>query len=275
MINIFKIKRPRVSVVIPIYNTEEGQLRECIESTLAQTFRDFELIILNDSPDNRVLDAIVKSYNDRRIRYYRNRRNLGISGARNRLLRLARGEYIAVHDHDDVSMPNRLQAQVDYMDENPNVGLCSANVLINGENPTNYETENVPIKYAILHWCAIPHSVAMLRKSVLDKYNIRYEVEYSPAEDHRLFARLMEYTQFHILPDVLMDYRSHDRNTTRLRFKQITDASNEICNQLMNRFPYSALEPVVSQELAEIREMIISMHRDMDILRAELLDTKK
>lgn len=115
--------RPKVSVMTSIYNTNPKHLRECIESILNQTFKDFEFIILSDSPDNTALDEIVKSYSDPRIKFFKNAKNEGISVTRNRMLELANGEYWAVFDHDDISLPERLQKEVEYLDANPSVGV--------------------------------------------------------------------------------------------------------------------------------------------------------
>ena len=112
----------RVSVLMPVYRTNEEYLREAISSILAQTYSDFEFLILDDCPeDDREL--IVKSYKDRRIKYLRNETNMGISESRNKLVDMARGEYLAVMDHDDVSLPERLEKQVNYLDAHPDVGV--------------------------------------------------------------------------------------------------------------------------------------------------------
>jgi len=110
---------PRVSVLMPVYNTKPEHLREAIDSILSQTFTDFEFLILNDCSPNADVEEVVKSYDDPRIVYTVNERNLGISGARNRLLDMARGEYLAVMDHDDISLPERFEKQVAFLDAIP------------------------------------------------------------------------------------------------------------------------------------------------------------
>ena len=84
---------PKISVLMPIYNTPKEYLKEAIESILNQTFTDFEFLILNDSPDNTELDKIVASYKDKRIRYSKNEKNLGITPSRNKLIDIAKGDY--------------------------------------------------------------------------------------------------------------------------------------------------------------------------------------
>ena len=108
----------KVSVLMPVYKTNEKFLREAIESILGQTFSDFEFLILDDCPeDDR--ESIVKSYDDKRIKYIKNEKNLGITPSRNKLIDMAEGEYLAVFDHDDISLPERFQKQVEFLDNHP------------------------------------------------------------------------------------------------------------------------------------------------------------
>ena len=116
----------KVSVCMPVYNTKPEYLREAVESILNQTFKDFEFLILSDSPDNTEIDKIISSYDDKRIKYSKNTKNIGISESRNKLLKTAKGEYIAVFDHDDISLPNRLEKEVEYLDKNPDVSVVGS-----------------------------------------------------------------------------------------------------------------------------------------------------
>lgn len=102
---------PKVSVLMPVYKTQEEHLRQAIESVLNQTYADFEFLILDDCPDDTRED-IVKSYQDKRIKYSQNEKNLGITPSRNKLIDMAQGEYLAVFDHDDISLPERFAKQV-------------------------------------------------------------------------------------------------------------------------------------------------------------------
>lgn len=110
---------PKISVLTPLYNTEPDQLKEMIESVLAQSFSDFEFLLLNDSPDNTELESLVKGFSDPRIRFFSNEENLGISESRNKLLGLASGDYIAILDHDDICYPTRLEKEAAYLDSPP------------------------------------------------------------------------------------------------------------------------------------------------------------
>ena len=114
---------PEISVLLPVYNTEEKYLRESIESILNQTYKNFELIIVNDCSQNSAED-VIKSYDDKRIIYYKNNKNECITNTRNKLLKLAKGQFIAVQDHDDVSFPERLEKEYNFLKEHPEVSIC-------------------------------------------------------------------------------------------------------------------------------------------------------
>jgi len=119
---------PRVSVCIPVYNGA-SYIRECIESVLAQTYGDFELIVAdNCSTDDT--ETIVRSFMDPRVRYVRNARNLGLVGNANRCLQLASSEYVCLFHHDDLMLPQNLARKVAVLDAHPGVGFVHSNLLL-------------------------------------------------------------------------------------------------------------------------------------------------
>lgn len=207
---------PRVSVLTPIYRTDTSHLRECIESILNQTFTDFEFLILNDSPDATYLRDIVKSYGDKRIKYIENDHNMGISASRNKLLKMARGEYIAIFDHDDISVPDRLAREVEYLDTHPHVGVVSGWLQYFGADNSIWKTpeNDNDIRTMMCDSCYVAHTAAMVRKSILVDNNIEYEEFYTPAEDYQLWARLMDVTHFYNIQDILVKYRWTGDNTS-------------------------------------------------------------
>ena len=210
----------KVSVLTPIYKTEERFLREAIESVLNQTFRDFELILLDDCPeDDR--ERIVKSYDDPRIVYVRNEKNLGIASSRNRLIDLAKGEYLAVFDHDDVCRPERFAKEVAYLDAHPDCGVVSGWTQPTGGKVKRYPESDRAIKVAMMQGIALWHPAAMIRKSVLIETGIRYSPDYTPVEDYLLFMQLAAHTAFYNLQEVLIDYRWHETNTSIVRKKEM------------------------------------------------------
>lgn len=244
---------PTVSVLTPIYNTNHTHLRQCIESILNQTYTDFEFIILNDSPDNADLEKLVLSYDDARIIYIKNDKNIGISASRNKLIDLARGRYLAVLDHDDISHITRLEKQVKFLDENPYVGVVGAWAHWFGDqdfirkNP-QYDTD---IKIRLTDVCAIMHTTAMIRKSVLTDNNIRYEQEYTPAEDYRLWGQLMAVTNFYNIQEILVEYRCDSNNTSHLQKTKMAIAHESIKAQICNKYPMYRL--IFDRSLRRVR----------------------
>lgn len=220
---------PKVSVLMPIWNTQEEYLREAIESILAQTYQNFEFLILNDSPENGKLDAIVASYPDARIRYERNEQNMGITPSRNKLIRMAKGEYLAIFDHDDVSLPERLEKQVAFLDAHPEVGVLGTGIReIPSGREVHYPQENEEIRMGLMWGCVVAHSAAMVRASVLRETGICYEEKFSPSEDYALWCRLVSHTQFYNLPDVLFLYRFHASNTSKGQAQKMKHATYAI-----------------------------------------------
>jgi len=245
---------PKVSVLTPIYNTNPKHLRECIESILNQTFKDFEFLILNDSPDNKEIESIVKEYakQDKRVKYYKNEKNMGITPSRNKLLGLASGEYVAIFDHDDISVPDRLEKQVKYLDENPYCGVVSGWLEYFGDdNRIQKNPEyDVSIKRMLTVGCYVAHTAAMIRKSVLVDNNIEYEEYYTPAEDYRLWQRLMEVTHFYNIQQVLVKYRWNQNNTSNVKNKEQLSAGYNIIMQIANKYPVSYQEQKSMQEFS-------------------------
>lgn len=244
---------PTVSVLTPVYNTNHEHLRQCIESILNQTYTDFEFIILNDSPENTELEKLILSYRDKRIRYVKNDKNIGISRSRNKLIELARGKYIAIFDHDDISHKTRLEKQVKFLDENPYVGVVGAWAHWFGaqdfirKNP-EYDTD---IKIRLTDVCAIMHTTAIIRKSVLIENDVRYEEQYTPAEDYRLWGQLMQYTDFHNIQEVLVEYRCDNNNASHRMKTRQTIVHESIKIQICNKYPMYRL--AFERQLRRIR----------------------
>ena len=244
---------PTVSVLTPVYNTNHEHLRQCIESILNQTYTDFEFIILNDSPENTELEKLILSYKDKRIRYVKNDKNIGISRSRNKLIELARGKYIAIFDHDDISHKTRLEKQVKFLDENPYVGVVGAWAHWFGaqdfirKNP-EYDTD---IKIRLTDVCAIMHTTAIIRKSVLIENDVRYEEQYTPAEDYRLWGQLMQYTDFHNIQEVLVEYRCDKNNASHRMKTRQTIVHESIKIQICNKYPMYRL--AFERQLRRIR----------------------
>ena len=152
---------PLVSVLMPIYNTNTSHLKSAIESILCQSFTDFEFLIYNDGSTDTSLDGLINSFIDKRISYYSSKKNIGISQVRNLMVSLAKGKYLAVMDHDDIAVPNRFKLQVEFLEENPDVGICGGFQKRFGSilkrKIVKYPTSDEEIRVSLFFYCAILH----------------------------------------------------------------------------------------------------------------------
>ncbi len=225
---------PKISVIMPVYNTNEKYFREAIESILNQTFSDLELIIVDDCSQEYIRD-IVLSYTDNRIKYYRLDKNQGAANARNFAISKANGKYIAFLDSDDESILNRLEIQYNFLEQNSEIGCLGAKVeVIDSVNKNQTYKFPDPTKhkdieeYLILKGCVFCQSTVMLRKDILDKNNITYKTKYVPAEDYAFWLDMVGYTKFAVLDDVLLKYRYYADNISNrkkdIQLQKSTDA---------------------------------------------------
>ncbi len=220
------LKPPLISVVMPAYNSS-AYIRETIDSILNQSEQNFELIIVNDgSSDNT--ESIVQSYTSDKIRYYANSKNIGISGTYNKAFEIARGEYIAIAEHDDISHPRRLEIQAKFLSDNSDVGVVSAirknfighppplkNLQIN-EAKVKYNPAQVRGKFVFnIFNAAVRNGVAMIRKSILVQHKIVYDVDLQRAMDIDFYQRLNFVTDMVVLDSELLGYRIHADNHSK------------------------------------------------------------
>ena len=203
-------KNPKVSVLMPVYNTKEEWLKEAIESILNQTFTDFEFIIINDGSSNNAKDVIL-SYKDKRIKYYE-QENCGLIKTLNRGLKLCKGEYIARMDSDDISLPKRLEKEVAVLDKNENIGIVGCWINRFPSNNIIYLKER-PRYLDLLKECQLAHPTVMIRSSVLKKYDFKYG-DFLYAEDYELWSRFIKVSDLYNIQEVLLNYRVHESSIT-------------------------------------------------------------
>jgi glycosyltransferase involved in cell wall biosynthesis len=208
---------PRVSVVMAVFNAAPF-LRESIGSILAQTYRDFELIAVDDASSDDSL-SVLKSFDDPRIRLLRHERNQGASISRNEAISMARGEFIAIMDADDICASTRLERQVAFLDSHSKVGLIGCGVYetvdTSGEvlHTSRLPIDNKEIQHSLIHeWCFL-HSSVMFRK-VLFEIVGGYTQAFEPVEDHDFVLRLLEHCEAHNLGESLVSYRFNPTGLT-------------------------------------------------------------
>lgn len=299
---------PIVSVVLSVRNGE-AYLREAIESILNQRFTDFELIIVdNHSTDSSA--EIVESYDDARIILTRPDEPLHLAQALNHAASMARGEYVARMDADDVSHPARFEKQVQYMREHPSVGILGSQIRpIDGDGKLiakgSYRKPEAheDICWSLLFGCPLWHPTVMLRKAVIDELGwygssaIEGREQYS-TEDYDLWCRAIAHTKIHNLPEILLDYRIHADNHSlgKSRLKEhrrnvvlvltqyikttfAMDASHVTCAALLGLKPgdVADLEEAAHhpKEMAQLTRCILDANAKNGIARDEMRHLKQ
>ncbi len=200
-------QKPLATVLMPVYNAEK-YLKEAMDSVLSQSFEEYEFLIVNDcSKDNS--EEIILSYTDARIRYVKNQKNLGLSGALNVGIDLIETKYMIRMDADDISVPGRFEKLISFMEKNSDVGVYSS-ALERFEREVDiwkYPENNDDIKATFLFGSSIAHAPCILRMSVLKEHKMYFRDVHLHIEDYDLWYRLKDVTNFATTQEVLYRYR--------------------------------------------------------------------
>lgn len=210
---------PNISVIMPVYNGELF-VREALNSILSQTFTDFEFIIIDDgSTDNT--ESIIKSYADSRIKFIKNLKNLGIVKSLNLGLDSATGKYIARMDADDISLPQRLEKQFDFMESNPDIDVCGTwyELFESKSGVVKPPEKDRDIKGTLFFNNCIAHPTVIIRKNRFPEQEV-YHNQYINAEDYELWCREIDRLKFANIPEVLLKYRVHEKQTGIAKIKE-------------------------------------------------------
>lgn len=202
--------KPVVSVIMPTFNDRQV-IEAAVNSILQQTFTEWELIIVDDASTDRTSELIESKFDDPRISLIQMQHNSGSGPCRNKAIAAARGDFIAVMDADDVSMPDRLRLQVDRMRAVPNLAAISSQVLefgkwggpVLGTWPTS--SAEIRLRQKTLRM-PVPHPAAMFRKDALLAAGA-YDTECRRAQDYSLFLRLSD-AHLETLEQPLVMYRT-------------------------------------------------------------------
>lgn len=208
----------KVNIIMSVFN-QENYIEESIESILNQTFTDFLLIIINDGSTDNSKQKIERFLNNDRIFYADNETNKGLIYSLNRGLEISlkqECQYIARMDSDDISMPQRLALQVDYLDKNPDIGILGSGMVFFTDNVNNKKLyapkDHKRIVSTFFCYNPIFHPTVMIRKNVINEK--RYSLNFPKYEDYALWIELINVCKFHNLKDILLRYRRHDTNVT-------------------------------------------------------------
>lgn len=214
------VKAPLVSVIVPAYNAER-YVRDCIESIIRQTYRNFEIIAIDDGSTDGTLSAL-QAIQDNRLRVVALAKNTGLTNVRNRGVAESRGELIAWLDSDDISHPRRLQLQVEAL-QDPAVDICGSYVQAFGSatDRWQYPCSAAQIRCRMLFDDPLATSSVTMRRSLLVGMDPVFRDDFPPAEDYDLWERIATATNTIILPRYLTHYRVHGaQSSTRGREKQ-------------------------------------------------------
>lgn len=242
---------PLVSVIMPVFNGER-YVRAAVESILGQSFTDYELIIINDGSTDGS-DEILQKYAsiEGRVVYGVHEQNRGLVAVLNEGLEIAKGEFIARMDADDISLPERLERQVEFLKQTPHVGVVGTQMNILDASGVKTGQFQVPLEHNRIIWSlmfgrSFAHPSIMLRKSLFEKTG-GYNSDFHVTEDQELWMRLAWLTQFANLPQILVNYRSHSLSVSRqkadLQKRQILTLRRQLSSQILGReIPVETLE---------------------------------
>ena len=206
-----------------VYNGEEF-LKDSILSVLDQTYKDFEFIVVNDGSSDsssKILEDFQK--NDSRIKIVNNNQNLGLTKSLNVGFIESKGEYIARLDAGDISLPERIEKQVNFLDTHKDIGLVGSWMYIintKGEIIDNikYPTEDKEIKKDLINYNPFVHSSIMFRKELASSINF-YDEDYKYAQDYSFYFKLLPYIKFANIPETLVQYRKSPKSITSTKNK--------------------------------------------------------
>jgi glycosyltransferase involved in cell wall biosynthesis len=221
-----------VSVIMPVYNGEK-YLRESVESILVQSYTHFELIIVNDGSTDDT-KKILSSYNDHRISIIHLEKNKGAAIALNMGIQAAKGEWIAIQDADDISLPNKLEEQMRYINEHKDVfavgsliecisGTANVNKRhLQKESTRNYLSSKEHINAYRFYLNPLCHGSVLFSKSIFNKAG-GYDSQYKICYDYDLWLKILEFSPIHKIPLVLYQYRIHSDSISRKNNQTINE----------------------------------------------------
>lgn len=204
---------PRISVLLPVYNRPQ-LVRRAVSSIQAQTFRDWELIIVDDSSTDHTPAVLAEiATTEPRVRVVRSQINGGTARACNLGLGLARGGLIARLDSDDIALPERLARQVAFLDTHPEITVLGSSALLINQagqvyNQINYPETHQEILRQIYQRCPMLHPTLMIQRAFFEQLG-PYQAELRDAQDWEILLRGMHHFQYHNLQEPLIQYRAH------------------------------------------------------------------
>jgi hypothetical protein len=267
-----------VSVVLAVYNGEP-YLAEAIESIRAQTFREFELVIVDDASTDHTWQLLERyAARDRRLVLLRNVENAGQTPSLNRGLDAARGRYIARMDADDVALPARLEAQVAFLDAHDDVGLLGTACRLidaagHGWGVVPRPEHDLQIRWTMMLENAFSHPTVMLRAAIVNEHGLRYDPAFAVSQDYDLWSRVLRYTRGANLRRPLLKYREHARSLTHAKAEVMRrDFARVALRTIHQELPHFSITPGHVEQLMALT-LRQAPRADTEISAAALVGT--
>jgi len=260
-------EKPLISVIMAAYNVERF-IGAAIESVLAQTYSNWELIVANDASPDKVRE-IVEGYakRDGRIRLINLEKNSGQAIARNRAVEKASGEYLAILDADDLALPNRFETQLAYFKAHPEVAILGSAAIIIDEHGKKLSTKiktltNEEIRFSLLLQSQFIHSSVMMKKSAFDELG-GYRHEFVYAEDYDLWSRARD--KGFIMANIaepLISYRIQAQSVTMISKSQKIQAEHALRVNERNVSPFISIARPDLERLVNLVNNVTLSSRD-------------
>lgn len=214
---------PKVSVIMSVRNGG-NYLQECLRSILNQSYRNFELIVINDASTDNTAE-ILKNLKDKRLKIITNNKKKGLTKSLNLALKIASGLYIARMDHDDISQINRFKIQTDFLAKHKEIGVLGSSVYLIDQQGKKRGVKKFPFRNKeilkqLFKYNPLRHSTVMLRKDLITKFG-SYDEKLDGAEDYDLWLRLAKYTKLANIGLPLLSYRIHGDRVSEKEEKKV------------------------------------------------------
>lgn len=210
-------RAPKISVIMSVFNGLP-YLKEAIQSILSQTYKNFEFIIVDDASTDDSWEYLT-SLKNQRIKLIKNKKNLGLAVSLNKALKIAKGEFIARMDADDISLPKRFEKQIEFLEKNPEISLCGTWAdLIDSRGhkigEKRYPTDPKRVKEAITWYTAVIHPTYMGTPNFFKELG-GYRNDFDFAEDYDLLSRAKNRFKIANIPQKLLLWRLQDARRSR------------------------------------------------------------
>ena len=229
---IMRNRKIMVSVIMPAYNGERF-IREAIQSIINQSYKNWELLVIDDCSKDKTVE-IIKEFNDERIRFIQNKTNMGIAYNNNMGIEKSRGKYIALLDDDDVALENRFRIQVDYLESHPEIDVLGGADIEIDENGEYIRCSGPPIRnpklikaYQLFFKKCFTDCTAMYRRDFVLKNNIRYHDNSCGIHDMKFYMDASKKGTIKGIDEILIKKRIHKEQFTQVQRRENGDKRAE------------------------------------------------